>query len=198
MRIGIDIDGVLTDEKGYIIDYGTKFFSENNIPYIVHNDRFEGEEIFGVTKEQYKFFFDNYIFNYSVNSPIRPFAREIIKKLKEEHKIIIITGRDFTTYKNEYQIKMQEIVKKWLYDNGILYDEIIFSKNKDIICEQKKIDIMIEDNPENIASISKKIPVLCYTQSYNKNIINENIYKCYSWYDIYNKISLLKSEINLK
>ena len=26
MRIGIDIDGVLTDEKKYVIDYGTKFF----------------------------------------------------------------------------------------------------------------------------------------------------------------------------
>lgn len=25
MKIGIDIDGVLTDEKRYVIDYGTKF-----------------------------------------------------------------------------------------------------------------------------------------------------------------------------
>ena len=52
MRIGIDIDGVLTDEKRYVIDYGTKFFSENNIPYIVRDDRFYGKEIFNVTEEQ--------------------------------------------------------------------------------------------------------------------------------------------------
>lgn len=196
MRLGIDIDGVLTDEKRYVIDYGTKFFSENNIPYIVRDDRFYGKEIFNVTEEQYKLFLDNYIFEYSVNPPMRPFAREIIKKLKEEHEIFIITARDFTTYENENQIKMQEIVKKWLYDNGILYDEIIFSKNKAVICEEKNIDVMIEDSPDNITSIAKRIPVLCYAQSYNKNIINENVYKCYSWYDIYNKISLLKSGIN--
>lgn len=196
MRIGIDIDGVLTDEKRCVIDYGTKFFAENNIPYIVRDDRYYGKEIFDVTEQEYKLFLNNYIFEYSVNSPIRPFANEIIRKLKQEHEIIIITARDFTTYENEYQNKMQEIVKKWLYDNGILYDEIIFSKNKDIICKEKEIDIMIEDSPENIMSISKNIPVLCYTQSYNKNVNNKNVYKCYSWYDIYKKINELKNIIN--
>lgn len=196
MRIGIDIDGVLTNEKGYVIDYGTKYFSENNISYIVRDDKFYGQEIFDVTEEQYKMFLNDYIFNYAVNVPIRSFAREIIKKLKEEHEIFIITARDFTTYENEYQIKMQEITKKWLCDNGILYDEIIFSKNKDIICQEKEIDIMIEDSPENIMSISKNIPVLCYAQSYNKDINNKNVYKSYSWYDIYKKINELKNITN--
>ncbi len=196
MRIGVDIDGVLTDEKRYVIDYGTKFFIENNISYIIRDDKFYGQEIFGVTNEQYKKFLNDYIFYYSTNVSIRPFAKEIIEKLKQEHEIYIITARDFTTYENEYQIKMQEIVKKWLYDNGILYDEIIFSKNKDIICEKKEIDIMIEDSPENIISISKNIPVLCYAQSYNRNINNKNVYKCYSWYDIYKKINELKTILN--
>lgn len=196
MKIGIDIDGVLTDEKRYVIDYGTKFFSENNISYIVRDDRFYGQEIFDVTNEQYKKFLNDYIFYYSTNVSIRPFAKEIIEKLKQEHEIYIITSRDFTTYENENQIKMQEIVKKWLYDNGILYDEIIFSKNKDIICEKKEIDIMIEHSPENILSISKNIPVLCYAQSYNRNINNKNVYKCYSWYDIYKKINELKNILN--
>ena len=193
MRIGIDIDGVLTDEKRYVIDYGTKFFTENNIQHIVNSDKFYGHEIFGVTKEQYKIFLKDYIFNYSRNVCVRPFAKEIIEKLKQEHEIFIITARDFTTYENEYQNKMQEIVKKWLYNNGISYDEIIFSKNKDIICKEKEIDIMIEDNPENIISISKNIPVLSYVQAYNKNIEDKNVYKCYSWYDIYKKINELKN-----
>lgn len=196
MRIGIDIDGVFTDEKRYVIDYGTKFFSENNIPYIVRDDKFYGEEIFNVTPEQYEMFLNDYIFNYAMNVPIRPFAKEIIEKLKREHKIVIITARDFTAYENKYQQKMKEIVKRWLYDNGILYDEIIFSTNKDIVCREKEIDIMIEDSPENIMAISKNIPVLCYAQSYNKNINNKNVYNCYSWYDIYNKINELKNMAN--
>lgn len=196
MRIGIDIDGVLTEEKKYIIDYGTKFFIENNISYTINDDNFYGQEIFGVTKEQYKKFLNNYIFEYSKNVKVRPFASEIIKKLKKAHEVFIITARDLTTYENKYQIKMQQIVKKWLYDNDILYDEIIFSKNKDIICEEKEIDIMIEDNPENIIAISKKIPVICYNNIYNRKICNNNVYRCFSWYDIYNKINNLYSAKN--
>ncbi len=82
MRIGVDIDGVLTDEKRYVIDYGTKFFIENNISYIIRDDKFYGQEIFGVTNEQYKKFLNDYIFYYSTNVSIRPFAKEIIEKLK--------------------------------------------------------------------------------------------------------------------
>lgn len=194
MRIGIDIDGVLTDEKRYVIDYGTKFFSENKISYTVSDDKYLGREIFNVTKEEYQLFLKDYIFEYSLNAKVRPFASEIIKKLKEKYEIFIITARDFTTYENEHKTEMQENVKKWLYDNGIVYDEIIFSKEKAYICKDKKIDVMIEDSPENIESISKIIPVICYSQIYNKNISNKNIYRCYSWYEIYNQINLLENK----
>ena len=34
---------------------------------------------------------------------------------------------------------------------------------------------MIEDRPENIVEIAKKIPVICYNNVYNKNISNKNI-----------------------
>ena len=52
MRIGIDIDVVLTDEHRYIIDYGTKYFTKNNIPYILHKNIYDSKEIFEVTEEQ--------------------------------------------------------------------------------------------------------------------------------------------------
>ena len=199
MKIGIDIDGVLTDEKKYVIDYGTKFFLENNIHYKVRDNKFDGKEIFDVTEDEYNLFLNNYIFEYSKNIQIRPFASEIIKKLIKKHKIIIITARDYTTFENKYQTKTQDIVKKWLCDNSVLYDEIVFSKNKALICKQKKIDIMIEDRPENIVEIAKKIPVICYNNVYNKNISNKNVYRCFSWYDIYNKINnldIIKNQSN--
>ena len=117
MRIVIDIDGVLTDEKRYVIDYGTKFFSENNISYIVRDDKFYGQEIFGVTKEQYKTFLNDYIFNYSINVSVRPFAKEIIKRLKQEHEII------FCAYMLIGQIisyALTYILYTFFYDTNIL------------------------------------------------------------------------------
>ena len=45
MNIGIDIDGVLTDEQRYIIDYGSAFFTQNNIPYKIHDDIYDSKDI---------------------------------------------------------------------------------------------------------------------------------------------------------
>ena len=47
---------------------------------------------------------------------------------------------------------------------------------------------MIEDAPYNINSLSKYIPVICYNAAYNIDCKGENVYRCYSWYDIYTKI----------
>lgn len=189
MKIGIDIDGVLTDEHRYIIDYGTNYFTKNNIQYKLHNDIYDSKEIFEVTEEQYNEFWKENLLKYSEKILIRPFASEVINKLKKNNnRIYIITSRSFTTYENEYKEQMQLIVKQWLHKNNIIYDDIIFSSKKLEVCKELNIDLMIEDNPNNIQSISKYIPVLCYDHPYNKKIVDNNIIRCYSWYDIYIKI----------
>ena len=140
MRIGIDIDGVLTDEHNYILDNGSKYFSENNISYIVNRNVYDSEEIFGVSEDEYNDFWKEYIFEYSKNIPIRRYASEIIRKLKDDgNQIFIITSRSFTTYENENKEKMQCLVKEWLNKNSVLYDEIIFTRKKADVCKEKKL-----------------------------------------------------------
>lgn len=186
MRIGIDIDGVLTDEHRFIIDYGTKYLNDEGIRYTFHQDIYDSPNSFEITKDQYDAFWRKYLVYYSENSLIRPFASEVIQKLKQENnEIYIITSRSFTTYENEYQQKMQNIVKKWLAKNNILYDEILFSTNKAEIVKKMNIDVMVEDKPENILVIAKIIPVICYNHPYNEKLADANIIRAYSWYDIY-------------
>jgi len=36
--------------------------------------------------------------------------------------------------------------------------------------------------------LDKKIPIICYEHLYNAKLNNKNIIRCYSWYDIYEKI----------
>ena len=107
------------------------------------------------------------------------------------NEIYIITSRSFTTYENKHKAKMQVFVKEWLDKNNIVYDELIFSRNKANICKEKNIDIMIEDKPENILLISKDRLVICYDHPYNNKLTNSNIIRCYSWYDIYDKIKCI-------
>ncbi|MNI80897.1 5' nucleotidase, deoxy (Pyrimidine), cytosolic type C protein (NT5C) [compost metagenome] len=88
---------------------------------------------------------------------------------------------------------MKNNVISWLKLNDIYYDKLIFSpEDKLDICINHNIDIMIEDSPNNINTLSTKIPVICFNANYNSKCKGDNILRCYSWYDIYNKILNMK------
>lgn len=200
MRIGIDIDGVLTDIEQWQIDYGSKYFSKNN-KIVINNEGYEISEIFGVSDELDSEFWDAYLYEYVINEPSRKFASEVIKKLKDEgNEIYIITARYLTNKDTEDGKGMRNIVINWLKEQEIFYDKIIFSpEDKLSTCLDNNIEIMIEDKVENINNVSTEIPVICFNAEYNKNCKGKNIYRVYSWYDIYNLISggkICKEKLN--
>ena len=194
MRIGIDIDGVLTDIEKFQLEYGSKYFYKRN-KTIVNYKGYETTDVFGVSLTEDDEFWNNAIKEY-IKEPARNYASEVIQKLKDDgNEIYIITARSSNlTYIDTIDTEqMRNIVREWLKKYNIYYDELIFSKEDKLeICLENKIDVMIEDKPKNIMEISTKIPVICYHANYNDTCINDNIYRCYTWYDIYNRINNLK------
>lgn len=192
MKIGIDIDGVITEIARFTGDYGIKFCYDNNIEYTIKDDEYDETKALGITEEQAEKFWNTYLEFYATKYPARSFASEVIKKLKQNHEIYIITARNEDGLPRESYGRMQEFVKKWLIDNDICYDELIFSVGSKLpYCLENEIDIMVEDSPQNVKDISSKIPVLCFDNSYNKHIEGKNITRVYSWYDVLNKIEKL-------
>lgn len=190
MRIGIDIDGVLTDIEQWQLDYGSKVVFEQYHKEIINSDGYNIKEIFNVERNLDDDFWREYLFEYSIKEPARKFSDEITKKLKEDgNEIYIITARFLTDKEDENGRKMRDIVINWLKKYNIDYDKIIFSPEEKLdICLDNNIDLMIEDKVDNINTISEKIPVICFDARYNKECKGKNIYRCYSWYDIYAKI----------
>ena len=194
MKIGIDVDGVLTNVEQFCVDYVTKYCVENNVNYNINASEYDISKTFNIGDEQKNNFWKEYLAFYAVNEKARPFAAEVIKKLKEQgHEIYIITARLLTNRDDEIGDNMRKLVKEWLHDNNIVYDKLIFCKEKKERKIQEirdtKVDIMIEDNPDNIMELSNIVPIFCYHATYNEKCFNENIIRCYSWYDIYNKIN---------
>lgn len=194
MRIGIDIDGVLTDMERFIIDYGTKFCVENNLPLDLKLGFYDESKSFDWTEEQTEKFWNAYIMYYAKEYAPREFTAEVIKKLKEEgHEIYIVTARNDYGVPVEHHGEMKAIVEEWLKDNDICYDKVIFTEgNKLPYCVGNYIELMIEDCPEQIINISSKIPTFCFNNEYNKEVEGENITRVYTWYDVYNKIKNIK------
>ena len=190
MRIGIDIEGVLTDIEQWQLDVGGKFFSRFN-KSVLNKDGYEITKIFNVSDELDSQFWNEYLYEYVTKEPSRKYASEVIKKLKDDgNEIYIVTARYLTDRNNEDGEKMRKIVVNWLAEQKIDYDEIIFSpEDKKENCKKYNIDIMIEDKVDNINKISSIIPVICFHAGYNNECKGKNIYRVYNWYDIYNLIN---------
>lgn len=197
MNIGIDIDGVLTDLERMEIDYATKMSIEENWPIIINLTEYDETKTFNWTEEQAEKFWNKYLVEYVSESRPRMFATEIIEKLQQDgNKIYIITARNESGMPKEYYGKMQQLTKKWLETQNIKYEKLIFAANEEKLpqCLQNKIDVMIEDSPNNIKNISNKIKVIKFDCQYNKNVNGENIITAYSWYHIYKIIGEMKGE----
>ena len=190
MNIGIDIDGVLTNDDEYILDYTSKYCFENNLEGFIKPSSYEYRKL-DWDEETIDKYRDRYFVNYVKNVPARRFASEIIRKLRKEgNKIFIITARYQTAENGKVgKSNIRKCTLKWLRKNKIQYDKIIFTKPpkvNDII--ENKIDLMIEDSPTTIEQQVKIVKVLYYDTPYNTNIEHQNITRVYSWYDIYMKI----------
>ena len=190
MRIGIDIDGVLTDVEKYQIDYGSKYFYQNYGKNILDVNAYDFDSMFGVRKAQDNECWNSLLWDYVTKEPARKFAGEVTQKLHlDGNQIYIITARDYTSQDNLLGEKMRKSVKIWLKENNIYYDELIFVPDDKLdICIKNNIEILIEDKKENVNEVSKQIPVICFDARYNKDCNEQNIYRVYSWYDIYYNI----------
>lgn len=192
MKIGIDIDGVITDVIRYACDYGSKYFFEKYGKLDININSWSLKDMFNVTDKEDEECWSAISKNYSINEHTRPFASEIINKLKNSgNQIYIITARG-TSKENKVDKKTIKTVKRWLKKNKISYNKLIFNKEKLEICKKYNIDIIIEDKTENINSISKEIPVICFHENHNKKLKGKNIYRAYSWYDVYYQYLIIK------
>ena len=194
MKIGIDIDGVLTDEDAFMYDYGSKFCIENHLPLSIRANEME-ENIFGWEDKQVgEKFWNTYLEEYVTKYPARIFAAEVIQKLKQKHEIYIITARNEEGLPLSSYGKMKEFTEEWLKDQKISFDQILYTqrgkKLKD--CVETGIDIMIDDDPTNIEELRNSIKVMCYDNRYNQKVVGKNITRVYSWYDILDKIQKME------
>lgn len=190
MRIGIDIDGVLTDMEAWQLEVASRYYYLKYDKDIVNPDGYYSNQMFNADISCDEEFWQEYYNLYAITVPCRMYASEVINKLRKEgNEIYIVTARDGSQYGMTKE-ESNEMVRRWLLENNIIYDEICFSsedKTKDV--KRLKLDMMIEDKPANIMAISKIIPVICFHAGYNKDCSGENITTCYSWYDIYSKIN---------
>ena len=194
-RIGIDIDGCLTDVYNWYLEHGLEY-AKSIGKSLININGYDPIEMYGLTLDEFKDFIDKNLVNYSVKEPARDGASQVCNKLiKDGYELIIITARFGCDKEDEEGLKMRTVVENWFKDNNIPFNQIIYSsENKLDICLDNNIDIMIEDNPDTLLDIKKHIPVICFDAPYNRNIDNNNLYRVSNWNQVLDVIEKKKEK----
>ena len=192
MKIGIDIDNTLTEVQEelnkaafeYAISLGKKIDNYDNPIEDIKNNGDTYRKKFQFTYEELKYFLKDIQENITNNASPRANAKEVIDKLKKDgNEIYIITARDSEFHDDPYKYS-----KDWLDKNKIYYDKLIVNaREKSSVCEKEKIDLFIDDQPNNCLSVSNigihTIMITDKTYNYDK------IKQLKDWNEIYNYIN---------
>lgn len=192
MNIGIDIDGVILDFQDRIRVYSEWYNSEvYNKKDIKKKDEIKVWRRYDWNKDEVQRFIEETFIKVAKESQVIPFAQEIIAKLKENNKIIIITARgDFAG------MEMIEIAKKQLEDANIKFDKIYWNASDKVkICKEEKIDYMIDDYADVCEDLSNNNINTIYFRAKDNRILQEGRYlkEVSNWAEIYRYIDESKN-----
>lgn len=190
MNIGIDIDNTITNTLPILKEYCEKYNREIVKRNLKMNDKgFASYNLYNWTQEENEDFCIKYLEKVVLEAQLKENAKEIIEKLKNDgHSINIISSRIKPMFKTPY-----ETTEKYLKEKGIKYDKLLVgSTDKERICIENNIEIMLEDEPHYIIPISKEIPVIVFEEEFNKECNGQNIIKVHDWNEVYEIIEILK------
>lgn len=182
MRIGFDIDDVITDTsssmKEYIIKYDTNGELTKNIEDIMRGD--------ASTPFIEKFFIDNFL-HIAGNAKIKENASKVINNLfNNGNEIYLITARG---EQRKIFHDTEALTLNYLKQNNICYTHIIFNAiDKAKICKDYKIDLMIDDSIKHCETVQNEgIKSILFTSVVNKSLPT-TVTRVDNWLELEEKI----------
>ena len=181
MIIGVDIDGVLANYSRFLYDHVSKYLNKKPLKKC-----YEVKEVYGLSSdEEMKVWQDNYD-NYVKNIDALWGSAKFLRFLrKNNHKVYLITNRGFDAIPGTNYEKAYNQTEKWLKKHHFEYDKLILTKGLKLNeCKACGVEIMLEDSPYQIENVSQGIPVIIIDTDYNREVNNDNTYRCKSYREV--------------
>lgn len=188
MKIGVDLDGVVFDtEKEFRVYSELYDMLELKRNSKIDNSKMRFQDRFNWTQDDVDNFLKMYHKQIVTEAGFIPGAEVVLNKLKEDgHELIIITARGGI---NKAMIPItEERLRKADMD---IFDKYYWGvANKEEICIEENIDIMIDDFDENCTKISSANIKTIYLKDAPSYDLEENEYLkvLYNWGEIYRYI----------
>ncbi|HOP65443.1 MAG TPA: hypothetical protein PLX66_00185 [Bacilli bacterium] len=175
MTIGIDIDDTMTCSSEAMLEYAKKYFK-------INDDNIVREILNGEIKGELFKFYNIHLGKILTNCLLKKDVKKVIDKLRKTgNKVIIITARGYTKFKDD----IPKITKEYLKKHNIEVDKIVFNKlDKVKACLDNNIDIMIDDSINVLDKVKENnIKVLLFTSISNENK-NTDIDRVDNWLEL--------------
>lgn len=187
MKIGIDVDGVVLDyEKGWLASVEIFDIEKSAGKGKVYLNQYIAQNKYDWTNEEKEQCVMENFARISRESSIMGGAKYVLNKLKEMgHELIIISARG--TEADE----MIDIVTEKFTKENIKFDKYYWKeKNKLKVCQDEKIDIMIDDRPETCQKIAENKIRTLYFRGIRGWDLQENEYltEVNNWGEVYRYI----------
>ncbi|HBV88490.1 MAG TPA: hypothetical protein DEF42_18055 [Desulfosporosinus sp.] len=185
MRIGIDIDGVVSDSYPFWLQELNRHYGKN-IPVV---DDYDMHLAFGVSSEDMNNFFDNNVERLLMMPEPIPGAKEGIEALlRDGHEIIYVTART---------PEQKDLTLQWFLLKEIHHEHVLctgFGSKAEVVKEWG-IEAFIEDYQVNAKLIAEcGVPVFLLDASYNQEELPQGIIRCHNWKDIITGIRGIESK----
>lgn len=180
MRIGIDVDEVITETidavKNYIKLYDTTGEVSSHMQEFMHGD---------LSNPNIRKFFENYSKLFFTEAKLKKDADRVINKLfNEKNEIYIITARGENTFKGS-----EKITEDYLKKHSILFTKIFWdASDKAKICKENKIDVLIDDSVKHCINLAENgLNAILFTTEVNK-FIETNVPRVNNWLELEQKL----------
>ena len=190
MIIGFDLDDVLLNFHDSLREYCNVQYNRNHARNDVKS--YFIEDTFGLSREEGFKAVSNF-YTHNAHREIQPIegAIEGINKLKENHKLFVVTARPETT-----EAETVHLINKYFPDT---FEKIHFTNHfygstiqrmKSELCKELGIQAFIDDSLNNANDIAELgVAVFLFDAPWNQGEVKSPITRVYSWPEIVEKIN---------
>ena len=192
MRIGLDIDNVITDfDKKILEEFYKEDKNKRNSGIINPNGNWI-KNMFDWSIDEIEDFFVKNMQRFASELEPREDAKYYMDRLLDEgHSLYLISHRSYPHYTKPYEVTVD-----WLKNNNINYTKLILSNstNKSKECKESNIDIMFDDVRVNCRQL-KESGINCYLMGtkYNKKNL-EGLKVVNNWKELYEVINKMEKK----
>jgi uncharacterized HAD superfamily protein len=172
LRIGVDIDGVISDSYPVWVSELNGYYRKN----ITVLEKYEMHLAYDVPPEDMNTFFENNMEQLlGTPQPVVGAKEGIEGILRLGHEVVYLTAR---------RPEDEAVTRRWLRRHRIPHETVLFSNlgGKEKLVRQWSMELFIEDYQLNARKIAASgVPVLLLDTTYNQGALPREIVRCKDW-----------------